>query len=198
MKGKLMYIFGIDGCGKTTLLKNLENNLNDDTIFLRTFSSPYFTTELKNVASKLCSSHRKEFTQQLRSSVWMLDLVKTANEIIIPNLLNGKNVIVDRYALCNRVYLEVLNHDQINYMGQILDCLPEPNLGLYLDVSVEEAVKRIQSRNEEIAPYEEIDLLKKLKARYEEHISTLKYPIYTVDANKSELEIYSTVLSYIS
>ena len=143
-KGLLIYIFGIDGCGKTTLLKNLEKCLCENTIYLQTFSSPYFTNELEKVAQKLKDSRRNLFSQQFRSLVWMLDLLRTTNEIIIPNIAEGRNVIVDRYNLCNRVYLEVLNQDNINYMGQILEQLPKPDMGLYLNVSVDEALKRIK------------------------------------------------------
>lgn len=198
MEGKLIYIFGIDGSGKTTLVKNLEKYFIENTVFLQTFSEPYYTTELENAANKLNASKRSIFSQQLRSCTWMLDLVRTTNEIIIPNLLNGQNVIVDRYALCNRVYLEILNHEQINYMGQILNCLPSPSLGFYLDISVEKAMHRIQLRNKQIAPYEKIDLLEKLKDRYEKYINIENYPIYVMDANKSELEICSSVLSHIN
>ena len=165
---------------------------------MQTFLAPYYTTELENAANKLNSSRRAIFSQELRSCLWMLDLVRTTNEIIIPNLLRGRNVIVDRYALCNRVYLEVLNHEQINYMGQILDCLPSPSLGFYLDASVENAMHRIQLRNKQFAPYEKVSLLEKLKARYEKYINLENYPIHIIDANKNEIEICSRVLNYIN
>lgn len=197
-KGFLIYIFGIDGCGKTTLLENLEKYLCDDTLFLRTFLTPCFMKELENVAYRLKDSRRNIFSQQLRSLVWMLDLLKVTNDVIIPNITAGKSVIVDRYSLCNRVYLEILNQDSINYMEQMLDKLPNPDMGLYLNVSIDEAIKRIQLRNKNIAPYEKKETLNKLKQRYEKLLLEEKYPIYTVDADQSEKEIFAKALEYIN
>ncbi|MFG6332427.1 MAG: deoxynucleoside kinase [Lachnospiraceae bacterium] len=185
MKGLLIYIFGIDGCGKTTLLKMLDEKTTENTLCIQTFSASYFTNELENIAKRLKDSRRNVFSQELRSSVWMLDLIYATNKYIIPHIQKGRNVILDRYTLCSRIYLEILNYDNINYMGNVLDCLPQPDLGLHLDVSIEEAIKRIQLRNDNIAPYEHTESLRKIKKRYEEYIVKQQFPIYTVDANQS-------------
>lgn len=197
MKGLLIYILGIDGSGKTTLLKALDNHTLNNTLCIQPFICSHFTSELEKVAGKLNDSKRNVFSQQMRSTVWMLDLIHTTNQDILPNILNGKNVIVDRYSLCSRIYLEILNKDALNHMGQVLDCLPQPDLGLYLKISVEEAIKRIQFRNKNIAPYEHTETLAKLKNRYEEYITKQSYPIYQIDANQSENDILIKALDII-
>lgn len=185
MRGFLIYIFGVDGCGKTTLLKMLDKKTTDNTLCIQTFSTSYFTNELENAAKRLNDSRRNVFSQELRSSVWMLDLIYATNKYILPHIQRGRNVIVDRYTLCSRIYLEVLNCDNINYMGSVLDCLPQPDLGLYLDVSIEEAIKRIHHRNNNIAPYERAESLRMIKERYEEYMVKQQFPIYRIDANQS-------------
>ena len=198
MSGLLIHVLGIDGSGKTTLVKQLEKCYKNDMLYVQPFSQPYFTNELHNIANRLNMSRRMAFSQQLRSLVWMLDLIKTTNEILIPNIKKGIDVIVDRYALCSCVYMEVLTHNNMCYMEQILSNLPSPNFGLYLDVSIEEAFQRIQLRNKDIAPYEKLDMLKNLKEKYEELIKVAKYPIHKLNANENEEKVFSEAIYYIN
>lgn len=63
----------------------------------------------------------------------------------MPELENGNTVILDKYTLCNKVYSNLRNMG-LEHMDRMLDILPKPDLGIYLDVNVDTALKRISEK----------------------------------------------------
>jgi thymidylate kinase len=72
LKGKLIYVFGIDGSGKTTLVQNLGKYLKQITPVQVVYSSEMtpFTDELEQVSSRFHTSRRECFSPTLRGAVW--------------------------------------------------------------------------------------------------------------------------------
>ena len=116
---------------------------------------------------------------------------------VIPELENGNIIILDRYKLCNKVYSN-LEISDLGHMDRMLEILPNPDLGIYLDVDIDVALSRINNRNNrELAPYEKKEGLIALKERYEKLIQQENYNIIKVDANLSEKEVTKCALDSI-
>ena len=199
MNGKLIAIMGIDGSGKTTLVKNLEKRCCnfENWKFMSIFGNSSFTKELEDVAESLGKTRRECFSKEMRSIIWRTDLINNVYKYVVPELEKGKTVILDRYSLCSRVYSN-LEMYEMGYMDKLLEILPKPDLGIYLDVDVDIAIKRIEQRNgKEIAPYEKRDGLLYLKETYEKYISQEKYSIIRLNANLSEIEVTKNALNEI-
>ncbi len=194
MKGKLIVVMGVDGAGKTTLVQNMEKCLSHlNFVCMSIFKNPLYTNELEMVAQNNGSTRREMFSKEFRNMVWKNDLILNTIDRVVPELENGNNVILDRYVLCNKVY----SNDEDSSINRILNVLPTPDLGIYLDVDPQVALSRIESRMEDKAPYETMEGLIKNIERYKKLIKKEKYPIVYVNANNSEDAVLLDVIKQI-
>lgn len=199
MKGKLIAIMGIDGSGKTTLVGNLAKCGCgiDDWKCMSIFDNSIFTEELEMVAGQQGKTRRECFSKELRSIAWSSDLINNVFRYVIPELEKGSTIILDRYTLCNKVYSS-LEESDLGYMDKILEVLPKPDLGIYLDVDIDVALGRINKRTgKERAPYEKKDGLIDLERKYEKLMPQEGYPIVKINANLSEKEVTRSGLDAI-
>ena len=65
--GKLIYICGIDGSGKTTLSKNLSKNLGSNSIFLPLNQSKIFFKELDSICRNTIQIDGQSFPKFLEA-----------------------------------------------------------------------------------------------------------------------------------
>ena len=80
----------------------------------------------------------------------------------------------------------------------MLDILPKPDLGIYLDIDIDVALQRIAQRSgKERAPYEKREGLVQIKDVYEELISKEDYPIVRINADLSEKKVTKEALDNI-
>lgn len=199
MKGKLIAIMGIDGSGKTTLVGNLAKCGYgiDDWKCMSIFDNSIFTKELEMVAGQQGKTRRECFSKELRSITWRSDLINNVFRYVIPELDKGSTIILDRYTLCNKVYSS-LEKSGLGYMDKILEVLPKPDLGIYLDVDIDVALRRINERTgKERAPYEKKEGLIDLERKYEKLMPQEGYPIVKINANLSEKEVTRSALDAI-
>lgn len=199
MKGKLIAIMGIDGSGKTTLVRNLQKCgcKIENWKCMSIFDNSIFTQELEKVAIQQGKTRRECFSKELRSITWRVDLINNVFRYVVPELEKGSTIILDRYTLCNKVYSNLEKSD-LGYMDRILEVLPKPDLGIYLDVDIDVALKRINERNgKEQAPYEKREGLIDLEGKYKSLMLREEYPIVKINANLSEKEVTRSALDAI-
>jgi dTMP kinase len=151
MKGKVIAIEGIDGSGKTTLIKSIEDKLKKEL-----FSTIIISTREKE-QEVLFDSIINQYGLMPDSSAYMflfqmlhankIDRVKKAVE-------DGKIVIADRWDFSFFVY-----HKNFGFLSKESDDLRKqisrlafdnlhPDIGIYLDVSIEKAIDRRLWRGE--------------------------------------------------
>ena len=196
--GILIVVMGIDGAGKTTLINNIKR-YGKNISRLKTmsiFDNSIFTKELEETAEMQHKTRREVYSSRLRSIVWRNDLINNTLTRVVLELEKGNVVILDRYCLCNKIYSS-LEEQGLEHMDKLLDILPKPDLGIYLDVSVDEAVKRIKNRGKEIAPYETAEKLKRIREKYLRNLTQEKYPIVRVNGNLSEKEVTEETVEHI-
>ena len=198
MKGKLIVLMGIDGSGKTTLLKNLEKyyNHNQNFKFITIFKKSRYTRELEKAAMSENKKVKECFSKELRNLAWRADIIDNMSRYVIPELEMGNIVILDRYVLCNRVIHHVKNKNR-EEIDKILEVLPKPDFGIYLDVEVETALERINSREKKKDDYENKENLLQLKQLYKKLIKNEGYNIITINANLPEEKVLKKTIDEI-
>ena len=98
--------------------------------------------------------------------------------------------------------LNCLPNFSCNCLSKTLECLPSPDLGVYLDVDIDTASRRILERSNKtgILPHysESRESLMLKKEKYENMIPDEKYTILRIDANQNIDKVYSSVFKILS
>ena len=146
MSGKLIFLFGIDGSGKSTILKMLEDSGLNNTIYTSCLRNAIFEEELYQAESKLHFSREDFFSHEFKHVLHIGSVIYNMFNIVLPLLDSGKNVILDRYAICIKLFTELFLEPSCNCLSKSLDCLPVPDLGIYFDVDIDIAIQRSSLR----------------------------------------------------
>jgi dTMP kinase len=136
---------GIDGCGKTTQLKLLKDRLKSEGIPVSDFREPG-GTELSEVIRGILLNPEIEMhpvTELLLFSAARSQLIA---EKVIPELEKGYVVLLDRFYDSTIAYQgygrQSLDIQGINSINKIASHRLEPDLTIYMKISLEEAEKR--------------------------------------------------------
>jgi len=175
VNGKLIYICGIDGAGKTTLAQNLTNIIskNNKTVLVPSSKNSIFIPELEIVSAKLNKTRQECFSATFRGCVWALELINKSINYIEPALKEYKTVIVDRYTICNRVYTYLNDKESLKIIDKLHSSLPKPDIIIHLDLDWKEAWRRILKRGEPLSPKEKPEKLKEAAELYKKMINDL-------------------------
>ena len=197
---------GIDGSGKTTLIKNLKQKATD--FNLKTHS--WRETELGKKLWRLLNEAQKTKENNLPSNWSYIFLILVAfdelvKKIIKPNLLENKMVIVDRYIDSTFVYQGIEGGIKINVIQEIAQKtinLPFPDLTFMLDIEPQKAQERLRKRKAATGEYTNWDNLKldfhqRIRNNYLKLKKIFPERIYVIDANKSEEEVTEEVWEII-
>lgn len=202
MQGKLIILFGIDGSGKSTVLEMLKNSKINNTVYTSCLKNTVFEEELYQAEHKLHFSRKDVFSREFKHMLHIGSVIYNVYNNILPILNSGKNVVLDRYAICIKVFTDVFLKSSYGCLSNALDCLPIPTLGIYFDVDIYTATKRIHERNIEknmqLHYSESKEALAMKQKAYENMIPNEPYPILKIDARKSVGEVYSSVYDLIN
>lgn len=201
MRGKLICLFGIDGSGKSSLLEILNKSKLENTICTSCIKNAVFEEELYQ-AEKTLQFHRNDiFSHEFKHVLHIGSVIFRMYNEILPILDTGKNVILDRYVLCIKLFTELFLQPSCNCLSKALECLPNPDIGIYLNVDVDIAIARIQQRSRKtgIPPHysESRQALILKQTKYEDIIPSEPYPIIEINANDDINIVYSTVLKIL-
>lgn len=201
-KGRFIVFEGIDGSGKSTHVKLLEQKLK--TIGVKVYSTFEPTdNEIGKLLRRILSGEIKADERTI-AALFMADrmehLLNTTNGII-KKINEGITVICDRYYLSSVAYN---CHDEsidwafsINKRAQEL---LKPDITIFLDASIERAEKRT-ARRDTLDVYEKIEVQKKVRERYFESFAKLinqNIAIIKTDRDKSLVseDIWKKVKSF--
>ena len=96
---------------------------------------------------KTLQFHRNDiFSHEFKHVLHIGSVIFRMYNEILPILDTGKNVILDRYVLCIKLFTELFLQPSCNCLSKALECLPNPDIGIYLNVDVDIAIARIQQR----------------------------------------------------
>lgn len=164
MKGKLITLEGIDGCGKSTITARLNSNPK--------LSGFVFTREpttgwIGEAVNRAIHSDTDDLAELL---LFTADHAEHISKLIVPSLKSGNHVISDRYSGSRYAY------QAVTLKGRFLDPLRwiqgihegwtiVPDLTILFDIDPEIAVERCGNRGAQ-TKFEKTDFLREVRSNY--------------------------------
>lgn len=137
--GLLIVIEGTDGSGKSTQIGRLKRWIEDQSygVMVSEWKTSKFIADAINDAKE-----RNLLNATTFSLLYAADFADRFESIILPALKAGFVVILDRYIYTAYARDVVRGHD-IEWVKNLYEYAPEPDMTFYLDVPVEILLKRI-------------------------------------------------------
>ena len=164
--GRLITFCGLDGCGKTTMMQRLINDLEN--------RYPLFVTKQPTDAVRnseifrtyMDSADHDAFDYRSLSLLAASDRLQHVNKVIEPAMQRGLLVLSDRYFYSCLSNLRARGFKDDRWIYEIAESVIEPDISFFFDVPVEVAVARVRKRPEEKDRYIDMDLQYKLRREY--------------------------------
>ncbi len=189
MKGKFIVIEGIDGSGKTTLVRRLVDKIGN--------AVPTFEPTNGQIGSILRSGSLGNVPPAAEALLFAADRAIHTEEIK-KILDSGRWVICDRYLGSTVAYQSAALGEEAD-TDWLLDIqkrsVIRPDATFLLDLDPEVSMGRVGSRGEELSRFEKTDYLKKVRSAYLELAKTLDYHI--IDAEQGPDTVYGAVLEIL-
>lgn len=164
--GLLFTFCGLDGCGKTTVIQRLANDLKPRrNVFLTKQPTDFVRSSAIFRTYTDCPDH-SGYDYRSLSLLAASDRLQHVSNVIIPELKSGSIVISDRYFYSCLANLRARGFEKDAWIYEISQAVTEPDIAFFLDVPVQTAVKRVRSRPEEKDRYIDTDLQYKLRKQY--------------------------------
>jgi len=153
-------IEGIDGAGKTTQAKLLHK------MFLKKRIQAVLIHEpSKNEVGKIIRNALKkkvDFSEEAMALLFAADRLVLRREIIEPSLKRNISLISDRTVYSSLAY-QSASTKRRKWVEEINKFAAEPDIVVFIDISSEEAVKRLKHLKQR---YEKLEFLKKVRKEY--------------------------------
>ncbi len=202
-KGLFITFEGGEGCGKTTVIHNLEAKLKEmgiDVLVTREPGGSVIAEEIRNI---ILDKKNTEMDSRTEALLYAASRRQHLKEIVIPALEQGKIVISDRYldsSLAYQGYARGIGMDAVYAINEyaIDDTMPE--ITFFLDLKPELGLERIAlHRSDEVnrLDLENISFHHKVYDAYK--ILLEKYPerIIRIDASKTVEEETREILDIL-
>lgn len=171
----LVAISGIDGAGKSTLVKFLQEK--DDlknAIFVHKTRSVNVNNVLEQWLpysrdKKLILDYSQGSFAKWLSLATSFDFLQHYQVEILPYINSDRIIICDRYIMCYVSYMLSTGHDIS--VKELFEPLKKPDISIYIDVSVETAIQRQKQRGEAMAE-EGPEVLKRFKNSYLDYLES--------------------------
>ena len=164
--GLLITVCGLDGCGKTTMMRRLIEDLGKDYTVFVTKQPTDYVRKSDIFRTYMDSPDHDAFDYRSLSLLAASDRLQHVSKVIEPELQKGNIVISDRYFYSCLANLRARGFEQDGWIYEIAKSVIEPDIAFFFDVPVETAVARVRKRPEEKNRYIDMDLQYKLREEY--------------------------------
>lgn len=164
--GFLITFCGLDGCGKTTMMKRLIADLEKDYAIFVTKQPTNAVRNSEIFRTYMDSPDHDAFDYRSLSLLAASDRLQHVNKVIEPEIKKGKIVLSDRYFYSCLSNLRARGFKKDSWIYEIAKSIIKPDIAFFFDVPVEEAVARVRRRPEEKYRYIDMDLQYKLREEY--------------------------------
>lgn len=190
--GLLITFCGLDGCGKTTMLRRLEKEMGD------VFVTKQPTNAVRNseiFRTYTDSPDHSRFDYRSLSLLAASDRLQHVEKVVLPRLEKGETVLSDRYFYSCLANLRARGYVSDKWIYEIGDCMVRPDVAFFFDVSVPIAVGRVRRRPEEKDRYIDMSLQYALREEYRKICD--EYGGVLINTEKSEDECFFEVLAAV-
>jgi len=176
--GWLVVVEGIDGAGKSTVLRRLAEHCAARGLACVTGAEPTRGPWGMKLRQSM-SEGRLSLDEEL--SLFLKDRAEHVEQLIRPSLAAGKVVLLDRYYLSTAAYQGARGAEPENVLEMNERFAPQPDLVLLLDFDPDGGLERIRRRGDSPNTFEEADQLRAVRKIFLE----LRRPfICKVDASR--------------
>lgn len=198
-KGLLIAMEGIDGCGKSTQSLNLAETLFSQYKKIDSILLTHEPTHSKfglEISQRLSESNRDPSSnaKDRMLELYVLDREHHVDTMIAPALAQKAVVICDRYKYSTIAYQSAQGVPIAHAMEENAG-FPIPDVTFLFNVSVENAVARLQKSGKQLDKFEKGPFLEKVKEQYLKLPALLpKEKIVVINANASVEQIREDVV----
>ncbi|GFZ75544.1 thymidylate kinase [Hydrangea phyllody phytoplasma] len=164
MFNKLIVFEGLDGSGKTTLINKLKNSLINKGNKVKVFQGLGSSSIGKEIRKLFL--HQRKTSPKTKYFLSFANMIQVQDELIIPNLLNGHFVLIDRWYGSTLAY----QSNDVDYDDEITSkiinqYLIKPQLTFYLDIDPQIGLQRKQNQSNH-----KLDLIEQKPLNYFENV----------------------------
>ncbi len=145
--GTFISIEGLDGCGKTSIINLVTQQLKHDGIDVVSTKEPGGSTIAARVRDILVDKETKNMDYITETLLYAACRSQHLHDFIIPNLNEGKVVISDRFVDSSYVYQGIarnLGLDQVMAINSLVVKDHMPDLTIYIDIAPEKCLARLK------------------------------------------------------
>lgn len=164
--GKLFTFCGLDGCGKTTMMHRLVQELKSEYPVFLTKQPTDFVRSSAIFRTYMDSPDHEEYDYRSLSLLAASDRVQHTSKVIEPALQRGQIVLSDRYFYSCLANLRARGFEHDRWIYEIAASIIRPDIAFFFDVPVEVAVSRVRSREAEKDRYIDWQLQDRLHKEY--------------------------------
>jgi dTMP kinase len=183
--GWLVVVEGIDGAGKSTVLRRLVDHCSRRGIPLVLSGEPTRGPWGMKLRRSMVEG-RLSLDEEL--SLFLKDRAEHVENVIHPALAAGKVVLLDRYYLSTAAYQGARGADPEAILRENERFAPKPDLTLLLDFDPEGGLGRIRARGDAPNSFEQLEQLRAVRRIF---LELQRDFIQTVDASQSEGEVWN-------
>ncbi|MBU2650415.1 MAG: dTMP kinase [Bacteroidetes bacterium] len=205
-KGLFIAFEGIDGCGKSTQLKLLCDALEKKGHKVYPTCEP--TGSPIGSLIRDIFGHRMEADHRVIAGLFVADRlhhILNKTDGLLKKLEEGYTVVCDRYYLSSYAYQGVhMPLDWVIEANSLSAALLKPDLHIFLDISPEISMDRIQNGRNSVELYETRENLQKVRDMYFKAMSRLedKEVFFVTNGNRNQddiaRDIWSEVLFHLT
>lgn len=166
-KGILITFCGLDGCGKSTMIRMLEEKLKSlgfDVVLTKQPTDMMRKTDI--FRTYMDAEDHSNYEYRSLSLMAAADRIQHSNKVILPALAQNIVVISDRYFYSCLANLRARGYKKDKWIYEIAESIPKPDIAFFLDTSVDVAVSRVRERPEEKDRYIDMALQHALYDEY--------------------------------
>ena len=199
MRPLVVTLEGGEGSGKSTILKMLEEYLNDSGIDYMCTREPGGVKISESIRTIILDVNNTEMDGRTEALLYAAARRQHLYEKVFPALKEKKIIIFDRFvdsSIVYQGYVRGIGMDEIIMLNNFATEGFLPNLTLYFDVDPEVGIKRVNSGDRHIdrLDLEGMEFHNKVREGY--LILVEKYPerIKVIDSNQSIEKVFDQVL----
>lgn len=171
--GKLITFEGIDGCGKSTQMRLLEQYLTERGVPVVSTREPGGTELGRKVRSALLDGGKGSVEPLAELLLYAADRAQHVRQVIMPALAEGKIVLSDRFYDATTVYQGYARGFDLKLVNQLNELATgglKPDLTLLFDLEVEIGLKRTRRRGDATSAAARPDRLDQEPAEFHERV----------------------------
>lgn len=165
--GLLISFCGLDGCGKSTMIKMLQERLEREGKNVILTKQPSDMVRKSDVfRTYMDQEDHSKYEYRSLSLFAAADRIQHSNRIILPALESGNIVISDRYFYSCLANLRARGYEEDGWIYEISEAIPRPDIAIFLNVPPHIAISRVRQRPDEKDRYIDVALQYRLSSEY--------------------------------